>query len=257
SIEYLLIHHLLGNKTLLEGVKQLPPGCKLEYKKSKWKIIQYTQPTNVRVNNNISLEKACKCVWNYLNEKFDSYQSMTEKDFTGLLSGGWDSRLITAFLSGNKRLHKTFTTELGVLKWGRYIAERRIAKEVAEFLGVKNRYIPSKAGKDIFTLSRMVDYSTSFHKWSLSIVEALPQDKNIIPIGYLGGVLLQNAHIPDILQKCVTEGNKEKAMQIILDEYISGGRNSIFSPIHYPDAESWKHVLNPQFISNSIIQLKR
>ena len=259
--EYLLIQHLIGNKTLIEGVKLLPPGYILELQGSDWNMAPYAKLGNIRINTQITVEEACQLLWDHLDEKFRHYESLTKKNFIGLLSGGWDTRLITSFLARTGRLRETFTTEQSVRLGDMYVVEEKIARDVANFIGVNNRFVrPSatrKRGERFYKLPRIVDYSTTYHKWSLSLAEALPQGECILTDGFLGDVLIRGTHIPDDLQRCVEEGNKEKASELTFAEYVSGVSHGSASDVYYPDAESWKRILDPQFISDSTEHLKQ
>ena len=201
----------------------------------------------------MSLDEACQLVWNYLNNKIENYCSISRKNISVLLSAGWDSRLIASFLSKYHKLHTTYTTEQGGIKWRKYVIEKKIAKEVSKFLDVKNQYINPMVNTEFYEPAKIIDYNTTFHKWSISFAETLPYGENIFAMGFCGGTLLRNSNTSKNLQKCVEDGNKEKAVQLLLSEYISGG----FSTINYPNLENWKHVLNPKFISDSILALKK
>lgn len=257
--EYLLIRHLLGNKTLMEGVRVLPPGCRLEIQGSDCRITPYTKIEDIQINSQMRVEEACELIWSYLDNKFYHYASLAKKDFIALLSGGWDTRLIAAFLARTGRLRETFTTEQGVKIGGKYVREGKIAKEVARLIGAKNYFIADRKQEDLYKLGILNDYTNRFHGWVLSVSEALPQSECIISDGFIGDLLIQGFSITDKLQKCIGESNKEKAVELILADYTAG-----IEPAHgsslclaKPDAESWKQVLLPEFISDSIEDLKQ
>lgn len=254
---YLLIRHFIGNKTLLDGVNLLPLGTKLEFQLSGFNISKYFEIDNVGFDEQITVEKASNLVWDHLNEKFANYCSIAEKDFVSLLSGGWDSRLITAFLSQTGKLENVFTTEQDLQLWGRYIVQWKLAQDVTKFLGITNHcYIKPENDQDIYKLATMLDYSTTFHRWSLSMVNELPEQK-ILTDGYFGDVLLRGTHISNSLRKCIYDKNKAKAVQLTFVEYITGTNIGSASTIQHPDAESWKNVLDPSFVSNSLTRLKQ
>jgi asparagine synthase (glutamine-hydrolysing) len=106
--EYLLLRHLLGNKTLIKGVTLLPPGCKLEFTPSGEELIQYIPDEVITINRSVDVEQGSRLLWNYLNNKFSGYCSIADSQFVGLLSGGWDSRLIVAFLANYNVLKEVF-----------------------------------------------------------------------------------------------------------------------------------------------------
>jgi len=88
------------------------------------------------------------------------------------------------------------------------------------------------------------------------MVKKLPE-QNILTDGYFGDVLLRGTHISDSLKKCIDDKNKAKAAQLTLVEYITGTNIGSASTIQHPDAESWKNVLDPSFVSDSVTRLKQ
>lgn len=196
--EYLLIRHLLGNKTFIEGVELLGPGSKLEFTSHNHRVARYVDIDDVGINYKMSLDEHCRLIWKHLNEKFENYCLLAKKDFGVLLSGGWDSRLIAAFLASHGRLSETFTTEEGVQKYGRLLSEGKIAAQVSKFLKAKNHYVkPREAGTErefqssLRKLLTMVDFSSTFHRWTFPLEERIPQGERILTDGILGATVLR------------------------------------------------------------------
>ena len=234
----------------------LPPGSQLDFRLSECNITQYANIDKVKIKHEVNKEQGSDLIWNYLNDKISNYSSLAETHFVGLLSGGWDSRLIVAFLKEHHALTEAYTTEQGLNFWGRFFSEGKIAQDVAKFLNIKNQYVEPKSSKNLFRTAQLVDYSTSFHSWILPLIDELPEGEVFID-GFLGDVLLRGTHIYGDFNECLKKQDKSKAAELIFSEYISGTNAGSASTTSYPDLKNWQEVLDPTFVAEALSNLKQ
>ncbi|MQA61475.1 MAG: hypothetical protein GEU86_08250 [Actinophytocola sp.] len=121
---------------------------------------------------------------------------------TSLLSGGWDSRILTtlaANATAGEQTAWTTSSDTGM------VLEELVAAQVAERLGIRHRVIQphrSDFAADLDHFARSVDYQTSFHVWLVSLARTLADVKGIEGIegtvldGLGGGVFVGGA-FPD------------------------------------------------------------
>lgn len=114
-----------------------------------------------------------------------------------LLSGGWDSRVLTALAcrhTGAARLSaRTTSSDTGT------VMEELIAAEVSEHLGIGHRLLMPRrdqVGADIARFAETVDHQTSFHVWFVPIQRDLGPDSGTVMDG-LGGGLFMGGAFPD------------------------------------------------------------
>jgi hypothetical protein len=254
--EYFLIQHFLGNKTLIEDVSLIPGGHTIVYNNSKLSVDQYAVFPKITIDNDMSVNEASNLVGSYLEEKFQQYYSLSNNKISSLLSGGWDSRLITSILAKNNMIDECYTSEQGVELLDNYVSEQKIADQVAQFLKIQNKFIAPKTGKSQLKLSNIVDYRTTYHEWSLTIMRSLPNNY-VIAEGYLGDVLLRGTHIYEKLLNCIENEDKETAIELTFLEYTSGINYGSATQTITPNVDDWKQIFNSSLIDNCVTNLKQ
>ena len=135
--EYLAYNSSLAPNTIYEGIYKLPAGCYFDGEIKRWhdferKIINITKDTAITKTEEL-LKKS-------IEKRF-----MGEVEIGSLLSGGVDSSLIAALSSQIKKID---TFSVGYEGFENY-DERKYAKEVAKYSGVKN-YDVTLSKKDFF-----------------------------------------------------------------------------------------------------------
>lgn len=111
-----------------------------------------------------------------------------------LLSGGWDSRVLTALLvqeSDRPVTAWTTSSDIG------HRLDDLVAGEVADHLGLEHRLIephPASFLADLHTYARAVEHQTSFHVWLVPLAERLWADpQRCVLDGLGGGIFLDGA----------------------------------------------------------------
>jgi len=138
--EFFAFSFVLGDKTFFRDVKSLPPSCILIYDEAEdtMKIKRYWDFTRKDYDPAKPLGSYLKEFNNLMKKAVE--RRMLDRENVGIfLSGGLDSRVITAFASQTKSHVVTFT--FGV----KNCEEQKIASEVSERLGLENIFyeIPS------------------------------------------------------------------------------------------------------------------
>jgi len=252
--ERLTTKRILGDKTLLKNISVLSPGCKLEIYQNKSQITRYIIFDNVNIKKEMTLDEATNLIFEHMKKKIEGYSELSSKDFACFLSGGWDTRFIASLLARTGKLAMTYTTQQsGVIFNNRLISERKIAKEVANFLGVPNQYISpsSKTEKSRNDWLRIMDYVTGAHSWSFAMTERLPYDRFILVEGFLGDAWLRDGYLTDQLWKCIVDKDRDTAIKILYSKYLNG-----FHWYMLP-VKAWEKVINPRYLNEFVESLKR
>jgi len=244
--EYLVIGHNIGNKTLIRDVNVLPPGCRLVCNPDRTKIVRDANPFRDVKKEEMTLEVAVDLIFSHLIQKFGSYSSLTKKPMAGLLSGGWDSRLLISIFSSIQNMAMTYTSQQKTRFKKRLISEKKIAKEVAQHMGVKNQFVSpqyrSVQNRDI--RASILDYSTWFHDWAFTLAQKLPLDDYIFCDGLLGDILLRGLYVVPELQKCMDKRDKGAAVVSLHSRYINGFNT------YTRGMERWKTVIHPDLLDS-------
>ena len=244
AFEYLIIGHNIGNKTLIKGLNVLPPGSRLVCTPSLQKMIRDPAPFRDVQKEVMTLEAAVDLLFNHLIQKCQNYSSLTKTPMAGLLSGGWDSRLLISIFFNLHNMAMTYTSQQKTRFQKRLISERKIAKEVAQYIGVKNQFISpryrSVSDRDI--RASTVDYSTWFHDWAFTLAQELPRDQYIFCDGLLGDILLRGLYIVPELQTCMEKEDKEAAVLWLHSRYIKGFNT------YTRGIDRWKSVIHQDLL---------
>ncbi len=245
-MEYLVIGHNIGDKCLIKGVRVLPPGCLLRSYGGRWKIEKY-RPMPSRGSENMSVSEAVELVVGCLKEQVEAYSEVAgpETPVACFLSGGWDSRLLAALFKVSGHLALTYTTQQQTRFNGRLISEKAIAREVADLLGVENKFILPEYRTPDNALSRaiLLDFTTWFHDWAFSMVERVPEKKYLLVDGLLGDILLRGLYVSTELEKSLKHGPQETA-EVFYQLYENG-----FNP-YTRSLRQWGMVLSQELLSD-------
>ena len=252
AFEYLIIGHNIGNKTLIRDVNVLPPGSRLVCNSDTQKIIRDPAPFRDVKKEQMTLRVAVDLIFSHLMQKCGSYSSLTNKPMAGLLSGGWDSRLLISIFSDMQNMVMTYTSQQKTRFQKRLISEKKIAKEVAQHIGVKNHFISPqyRSVQNRDKRAKTLDYSTWFHDWAFTLAQHLPWDDYIFCDGLLGDILLRGLYILPELQRCMEKRDKEAAVLSLHSRYINGFNT------YTRGMERWKTVIQPDVLDGFSDHLK-
>jgi hypothetical protein len=252
-LEYLIIGHTIGEKSLLSNVKTLKSGYMLKFTINKCEIKSYAGLDNIDINKKLSRIDATDLIFEELIKKFNGYEKLTNKNFCGLLSGGWDSRLIASLLNQNERLQITYTTQQQMNRVNNIlISEKKIAKEVANYLGIDNEFIQNSI-PDLFTLINYhwkMDFLTWFGFWGIKLTDHIPYGKFVIVDGIAGDLFLRGSRLDKVFFELIQKNDKTKAIEIIHKNYLKG--------LHYftPSIDCWRGIIKSRFLESFSENLK-
>ncbi len=223
ALEFLLIGHLIGGKSLLRGVRLLPAGSFLRAVSGNIEVTRYASPFQAPGPGPGTIEEACGLLLGHLEMKVKAYGELSRKPVVGLLSGGWDSRLLAALFARAGRVKLTLSTRQRIQVEGRRVAEELIAGEVAELLGVENRFIAPvyRSPENMEERSAALDHSTWFHDWAFTMADAIPPGHPLVD-GLAGDILLRGLYIDAELQETVGKGDRKEAGEILHGRYLEG-----------------------------------
>ncbi len=246
-LEFLIMGHNVGNKTLLGNVSILSPGCKLEMRQNNLQIVQYKKFDNVNIEKDMTLDDATDLIFEHLQKKVEGYSDLSPKNFASFLSGGWDTRFIVSLLAPTSKLAMTYTTQQrGERVKDRLISERKIAREVSNLFGIPNKYIStsSETEKSKKNRLRMMDYTTWSHDWSFAMTERLPYDGFILADGFYGDVWLIGSHLAKGkgLYKCIVDKDRNTAAKILHSKYLHGFR------WYVPGMQVWQKIIDSRYL---------
>jgi hypothetical protein len=222
-LQYLIIGHQIGDRTLLKGLHILPPGSLLRFGGEGWQQKRYADVIR-EAKRSPSIETAVDRVYHHLVARCRGYLTLSRRPMAGFLSGGWDSRLLIALLAGMGWMEMTYTTQQRLLYNGRIISEKRIAGEVAEGLHLENRFIfpryRTPANRDLRAC--ILDHATWFHDWAFTMMETLPYDRYVFVDGLLGDILLRGLYVSDSLALAMEQGDRDAAIRELHATYLKG-----------------------------------
>jgi hypothetical protein len=245
--EYLIIGHNLGNKTLLKEIRALPPGARLICSKDKLTINRYHrfQCPNGKTQGVKSLKDAIESIHEHLLFKCKTYGELQSGPMAGFLSGGWDSRLLASLFARTGQLEMTYTSQQRIVFQGRIISEQKIAREVASFLGIKNQFVTPvyRNQKTRELRAAIVDYSTWFHDWAYTLIEAIPGDRYTFFDGILGDILLRGLYITPALSQCIQRRDRDRAIEFLHSQYLQGFNT------YTRGVDPWNFVLQSDFLT--------
>lgn len=226
ALEFLIIGHALGDRSLLSGVGALPPGTFLRCDSHGIRLEPYINPQNqvAAPPRDLSPSRAADLISDYLTFKRDSYRRISSDPVAGFLSGGWDSRYLIGLFSNADRIARTFTTQQRLHLGELFISEKKIAESVAAHLGVKNDFIPPRyrGAENIHQRALHLDFSTWFHDWAFHMAESLPQGRYLLLDGLLGDILLRGLFLEADLCECMEKGDRGAAQKILHHLMVTG-----------------------------------
>ena len=241
ALEFLVAGHPLGGRTLLDGVRMLPPGTRLVCRDGGIHVSPYAEPWPAG-GPPVRASAAADLLHERLAHKRDQYARLSGDPVIGFLSGGWDSRLLVALFAEAGRISHTLTTRQKVRFDGRFVAEERIAGEVAARLHVENRFVPPRY-RDPSTLYRRsarLDCATWFHDWSFAMADEVPEGRFLMLDGLLGDILVRALFLDDELAAAQEAGDRGALGRILHNRFIRGFNT------YTPGLETWGAVLRSE-----------
>jgi len=147
----------------------------------------------------------------------------------------------------------TYTSQQRTRFQDRLISEKKIAKEVADLIGVRNQFVPPvyRTCKTRDNRARVLDYTTWFHDWAFHLTEKLPYDAYMFCDGLLGDILLRGLYIIPDFHECIINKDRDTAVRRLHSSYLRGFN------IYTRGIENWKSVIQPHLLedfSNRLIK---
>jgi hypothetical protein len=248
ALQFLLIGHPIGERTLMEGVRMIPPGERLAFKDNRAHLSAYwswdTNESGYAVPESAS--RAAALLYERLAFKRDSYAELASDPILGFLSGGWDSRLLVALFANIGRISETLTTRQRI-RFGRaYVSEELIAREVAGLLGLKNRFVPPsyRTPSNLVHRSAMLDWSTWFHEWAFQMIDEIPEDRYLLLDGLLGDILIRGLFLDDPLAAAREKHDLGEVCRILHERFLQGFNT------YTPGIEAWARVIRPEVLKS-------
>ena len=218
--EFLLLGHVLGDKTFFTNISVLPPGGYLTIREKKVAVGRYCRFEDVTIEQHLSFEQAVVQLTDRLHRLLD----VNNRNYGTLdcfLSGGWDSRLCAALLALRHQLGTLWTTD----QLSKY-REVEMAGLVAKQLGAMHRFISPdflSYASEFCRHALLVDFQTDTGPWVMSLLNAVPSGTPLVD-GYLIDVVLRgDRHVPPALQECVQTGDRETAAHLYSTVFLTKG----------------------------------
>lgn len=189
----------LAGRTPFSGVHRLQPGETAQHDGEQW---QLSQPQwlweQVEPEPALNPEDLTSDVVQALRDRIRGL----EGPLNPMLSGGRDSRLLTALAAGQRDQVTAWTTSSDT---GTSM-EELVAAKVAAILGVEQRIVPARHedfSQDFLDYVGTVDYMASFHIWLMPVAHELrdqPQNQQGTILDGLGGGVFLGGGFPDAPQ---------------------------------------------------------
>ncbi len=248
ALQFLMIGHPLGDRTLMAGVRMLPPGTRLLCKDDGIRLSSYGigDANGHEPATPIPASSAAALLYERLSYKRDNYSRLSNGPVLGFLSGGWDSRLLVALFANAGRIRETLTTQQRVRLEGCYVSEELIAREVAGLLGIKNRFVPPsyRDPSSLVHRSAMLDWSTWFHEWAFEMVGRVPEGRYLLLDGLLGDILIRGLFMDDHLAAAQEKQDRGAVCRILHQRFLQGFNT------YTPGVEKWGPVLRPEVLKS-------
>jgi len=239
-LEYLIIGHQIGNRSLLKGVQTLPPGVFLTCANGATALNRYQVDVGRGSScTGLSPSQAAGVLSDYLVSKRENYERLSNTPIAGFLSGGWDSRYLLALFADAGRVARTFTTQQRLRRRDFYISEEAIAGDVAAHLRLPNQFVPPtyRDASNMLQRAEVLDFSTWFHDWAFHMADTVPKGQYLLADGLLGDLLLRGLFLDDSLADLMTHGERGGALDV-LHGLLVGGFNT-----YTRGAGSWERIL--------------
>jgi asparagine synthase (glutamine-hydrolysing) len=203
-VELLTFSFLLGNKSLLKGINLLPPSHMLicDCEREEFELRKYW-------DFKFQEETAPKCLEDYIKEfdfKFEKAirRRILDKDRIGIfLSGGVDSRLLACYTK--KIADRMGKTVLSFTFGTKNCVQKKIAKEVADKLGIENIFLELSSNW-IENMANEIIYKGDGHlrirdAHFVSCLREIREEVDIILAGYSCDNLF-GTHLTNDLLRC-------------------------------------------------------
>lgn len=218
--EYWSFRHCLGDKTFLCEINRIPQGklLKIELPSFKideieiWSYLQLPEPVLGKINT--------KVIVNTLNTSIHRRLNHEHKQIC-LLSGGWDSRVLSTLLARRVSNLPTITTygDKGNMD------DPECARLVADALELQNTYIPlpndyiQKYWKE---KSLLTDFGTTMHTWLMPLTNQHQFKEAVNFDGIAGDVLIKGLGLRQIHFDLLEKRDFLGLQKVIMDKFGSG-----------------------------------
>ena len=195
-LEFLVIGHALGRKTLLRGVDLLPPGTGLACENGAVRPFSYLRGALRWAPEDAGLarEGGGPPAGNTWRKSGDRYKELCDDPVLGFLSGGWDSRLLVALFAEAGAYRTDPSPPSRGCAWVSTTSPRKPwPVRWPGLLGVENRFVPPSY-RDPSTLharAARLDHATWFHDWAFRMAGEVPLGRYLMLDGLLGDILLR------------------------------------------------------------------
>lgn len=190
--EFFSFGYLLGNNTLIEGIKLLPPASIYTYSNAKCEIKQYWNWSEIKKIDVIDEEKI-------VDELGRLWLQAVERRMQGngkicvTLSGGLDSRaIVSAIDSKHLPIH---TLTFGKKECDDYT----IAKRVSEILKTKHHFVEITAEKWFSGIEKTVWITEGalnvIHQHTWDAVDRMNENSDIILNGFAGDLVIGGSYL--------------------------------------------------------------
>ena len=190
--EFFSFGYVLGNKTLVDGVKLLPPASIFTYSKGKMKIDQYWNWNQIKKTDIIDEDEI-------VSELGRLWIQAVERRMQGnvrigiTLSGGLDSRAIVSAISSKHFPVHTLT--FGKKDCDDY----KIAKKVSEILGIEHHFVEI-TGKKWFSGTKRTVWITEgllnvIHQHSWDWLDRMKKYGDILLNGFAGDLVIGGSYL--------------------------------------------------------------
>jgi asparagine synthase (glutamine-hydrolysing) len=195
--EFLTFEHMISNRTFLKDVSILPPGSLLSYQDGTCRIdtywkLQYQEYTQLRDEEEYIYDL------DYHIRQAIKRQSPGKIPAGVLLSGGFDSRVVLAFLQKEMKerpLH-TFTFGIPGCNDARYAKQvSSVARAQHHFYPLQPDYLLSKAHEGVMLTDGM---DNCIHMHALATLKEEADTANLLYKGFMGDALMGYAITPPL-----------------------------------------------------------
>lgn len=187
--EIATIGYTLGNKTVTREIVALYRTEVITLNLSEWAVssLYYDRLRDIKIDPSIAYDDALQNVIGLLDDSLQEVltrYSDCEKIVT--LSGGWDSRLLSAML---KRKGVSFKTKTANLDTGNS-KDYSYAKLAAEYLDVENQFVDLDSDyfeRELEDYLCEVDFSSTLHPWLKNFLDKVNIAPKSVNFDGLGG----------------------------------------------------------------------
>lgn len=192
--EFFSFGYVLGDNTLIEGIKLLPPASIFTYSNGKSEINQYWNWNQIKKIDDIDEEKIVDELGRLWLQAVERRMQGNRK-IGAFLSGGLDSRAIVSAIDPKHLPIHTLT--FGKKNCDDYT----IAKKVCDKLGLKHHFVEITAERWFSRIEKTVWVTEGFlnviHQHTWDAVDRMKEYCDINLNGFLGGAVIGGSYLPN------------------------------------------------------------